>query len=243
MKAMILAAGLGKRMRPLTEHTPKPLLKVAGLHLIEYHLQKLEKAGFKEVVINTHWLAEQIPEALGDGSRWGLKLHFSHEPNLLETAGGILKALPALVGDKPNTDRQANDDDSESSDVFLVINGDVYCELDLAAWLSSAPELDSHRNAYLALVENPDHHLEGDFVFTSNDQPLALIDQESAFTYSGIALFHASFFKGLPAGPSRLGVLLKHAIAAQKVFGAILPDYWLDVGTPERFECLRKRLE
>jgi len=256
MKAMILAAGLGKRMRPLTEYTPKPLLRVGGHYLIEYHLENLAKAGFKEVVINTHWLAEQLPAALGDGARWGLKIHYSYEPDLLETAGGIFKALPLLVEDQAlNVEDQSLKSEAEQGDVFLVINGDVYCELDLAAWLKSAPELSTGKNAYIALVDNPDHHPEGDFIFRSEGQPLALIESEvlaspnkvtSAFTYSGLALFHSSFFKGIfstvPAAPRALGPLLKVAISEHKVLGTLMPDFWLDVGTPERFERLKSRL-
>jgi len=264
MKAMILAAGLGKRMRPLTEHTPKPLLSVGGHYLIEYHLKNLAKAGFKEVVINTHWLAEQIPAVLGDGARWGLNISYSHEPDLLETAGGIINALPLLVeGSFLNSE-------TEQEGVFLVINGDVFCDLDLAAWIKSAPALNTEKNAYLALVDNPDHHPEGDFIFRSEEQPLALIEPESmkadakdenSFTYSGLALFHCSFFKGLSdkggadkgeadkeqtnsvqTGPQPLGPLLKAAISEHRVLGTLLSDFWLDVGTPERFEKLKSRL-
>jgi MurNAc alpha-1-phosphate uridylyltransferase len=230
MKAMILAAGLGKRMRPLTEHTPKPLLAVAGRCLIEFHLEKLAQAGFKEVVINTHWLAQQIPATLGNGDKWGLKLHYSYEAELLETAGGIFQALPMLVDDKQH-------------DCFLVLNSDVYCDLDLSAWLSAAPELSASKNAYLALVENPEHHLKGDFSFDSSSGLLAVEGEFSqALTYSGIALFHPSFFDGMTPGPAPLGRRLKQAVASGSVRGCLLTDFWLDVGTPERFDLLTSRL-
>jgi len=217
-------------MRPLTEHTPKPLLKAGERCLIEFHLENLAKAGFKEVVINTHWLAQQIPATLGDGSRWGLKLHYSHEPNLLETAGGIFQALPMLIDDKLN-------------DRFLVINGDVYCELELGAWLANAPELGKCESAYLALVKNPEHHVEGDFsVDPSTGRLAALNEFDGSYTYTGIGLFHASFFDGMVAGPAQLGPRIKEAIQSQRILGSPIDDYWLDVGTVARFDTLKSHL-
>ena len=230
MKAMILAAGLGKRMRPLTDHTPKPLLQVAGHYLIEFHLKSLARAGIKEVVINSHWLAEQLPKALGSGSRWGLQLHYSYEPVLLETAGGIIAALPNL---------------SAGTEPFLVVNGDVYTELDLAAWLAQAPALQGERLAYLGMVDNPEHHPAGDFCVDPVNGLLSLFadtDHLHTKTYSGIALFHPNFFAGIAPGPRPLGPLLKQQIRAGHVVGAVLSAYWLDVGTPERFAALQKRL-
>jgi len=230
MRAMILAAGLGKRMHPLTDHTPKPLLKVAGQYLIEFHLERLAESGFKEVVINTHWLGEQLPEALGHGERWGLEIHYAHEALLLETAGGIQAALPFLGQDKKDQP-------------FLVMNGDVYTELNLKAWLNNAPKLDKQNLAYLALVENPDHHTKGDFGLDAETSTLKMFDESSpSFTYSGIALFHPHFFKGLNAGPNPLAPLLKKYIQTQQVLGGVISDYWLDVGTPERLEVLKARL-
>ena len=149
MRAMILAAGLGTRMRPLTDTVPKPLLKVGGKYLIAYHLENIAKTDITDVVINTHWLAEKIPAALGDGSRWGLNIHYSHEPELLETAGGIANAMQTLVGD--------------GDDRFLLLNGDVYTELDLKGWLSSISDIDARTLAHLALVNNPKHNAQGDF--------------------------------------------------------------------------------
>jgi MurNAc alpha-1-phosphate uridylyltransferase len=247
MKAMILAAGLGKRMRPLTEHTPKPLLKIGTRYLIEFHLEKLAKAGIKEVVINTHWLAEQIPAALGNGERWGLQIHYSHEPELLETAGGIRECLHLLA--------------SAPEDVFLLINGDVYFEWDLAAWIASAPMLDQQHPVFLALVQNPSHHPHGDFgilknvgisknVGFSKDLDLSkseacLVSRDSAsdtYTYAGIGLYRASFFEHLAKGYHALGPMLKAGLEQRAILGRLEDAYWLDVGSPERLEALRSRL-
>lgn len=229
MKAMILAAGLGKRMRPLTDHTPKPLLKIGARYLIEFHLEKIAKAGIKEVVINTHWLAEQIPAALGNGERWGLQIHYSHEPELLETAGGIRECLHLLADNADHT--------------FLLINGDVYFEWDLTAWLASAPLLDPQHPVYLALVENPPHHPQGDFAYSKADHSLAACDSSSdTFTYAGVGLYRASFFQHLEKGYQPLGPLLKAGLAQRAILGRPVDAYWLDVGSPERLEALRVRL-
>jgi len=231
MKAMVLAAGLGKRMRPLTMYTPKPLLEVSDRYLIDFHLSNLANAGIKDVVINTHWLAEKLPEALGSGKRWGLNLSYSHEVVLQETAGGIIQALPQL---------------SDGSEPFLVVNGDVYTELRLTDWLAQAPSLDDNHLAYLGLVDNPVHHIEGDFGFNPDTRQLCSLDQiqsMSGKTYSGIGLFHPFFFKGLHTGPSQLGPLIKKHIGAGRIFGDLISDYWLDVGTPERYMELKERLK
>lgn len=229
MKAMILAAGLGKRMRPLTEHTPKPLLKVAGRYLIEFHIERLARSGIKEIVINTHWLGEQLPAALGGGERWGVSIHYLHEAALLETAGGIQAALPWL---------------SDGEQPFLVVNGDVYTEMNLSAWLETAPALDEQNVAYLALVNNPAHNEKGDFTYDAATEKLALVQAGKAtFTYSGVALFHPALFKNVPKGRSPLGPLLKKYIEQQQVLGSLMSEYWLDVGTPERLAGLKQRLE
>jgi MurNAc alpha-1-phosphate uridylyltransferase len=229
MKSMILAAGLGKRMRPLTDHTPKPLLKVAGRYLIEFHIERLVRSGIKDIVINTHWLGEQLPEALGDGERWGATIHYLNEDVLLETAGGILAALPLLC------------DGDES---FLVVNGDVYTEMDLSAWLDASPVLNEQNLAYLALVKNPEHNQSGDFCFDAETLKLSLVGTSSlAFTYSGIGLFHPALFETLRSGPSPLGPLLKQYIEKQQVLGIVISDYWLDVGTPERLAKLKLRVQ
>ncbi len=229
MKAMILAAGLGKRMQPLTNFTPKPLLKVGNRYLIEFHLEKLAKAGIKEVIVNTHWLAEQIPAALGNGEKWGLNIRYSHEPDLLETAGGIRQALDYLVDDQ--------------NDTFLLINGDVYFEWDLHAWLNKASSTIADKKAFLALVPNPPHHTEGDFCFQRDTSHLQLKDMTSdqAYTYSGLGLYHKSLFSELALGYRPLGPVLKQAITENLIVGGLEMDFWLDVGTPERLEALISR--
>jgi MurNAc alpha-1-phosphate uridylyltransferase len=228
MKAMILAAGLGSRMRPLTDHTPKPLLKVAGRYLIEYHIERLARSGIKDIVINTHWLGEQLPEALGNGSRWGVTIQYLNEEILLETAGGIKAALPLL---------------SDGEQPFLVVNGDVYTEMDLASWLDTSPALNEQCSAYLALVKNPDHNEKGDFCLNAETSKLSLYGADlPAYTYSGIALFHPYLFENVKAGPSPLGPLFREFIGKQRVCGSLMTDYWLDVGTPERLTELKERL-
>lgn len=228
MKAMILSAGLGTRMRPLTDHTPKPLLKAGGQYLISYPLQKLRAAGIQDIVINTHWLSDQLSAALGSGDQWNVRIHYSHEPVLLETAGGIALALPHLLdGNSP----------------ILIVNGDVFTELDFSAWLAQQLPLPEGILASLVLVPNPAHHPEGDF---SLDRTNGLVQEKNTtppLTYSGIGLFHPDFFAGVPAQPMKLAPLLHHFIAHGKVIGIESKDYWLDVGTPERLEELKNRLK
>ncbi|KZZ76430.1 hypothetical protein A3766_02430 [Oleiphilus sp. HI0132] len=228
MKAMILAAGLGKRMRPLTEHVPKPLLRIGEKYLIEFHLEKLAAAGIQDVVINTHWLAQQIPASLGNGEKWGLRIHYSHESELLETAGGIVQALSMLT--------------DEAEPEFLLINGDVYSELNIAEFLNNASTHNESREAYLALVDNPEHNLKGDFVLQSSGKLSANTNDGKHLTYAGIALFHRDFFKDIKPGPSQLGPQLRTAIEAQRVGGERIQSYWLDVGTPGRLQTLRDRV-
>lgn len=230
MKAMILAAGLGTRMRPLTDHCPKPLLPVGQRKLIEFHLEALRAAGFKEVLINTHWLGEQVPQALGDGSRWGLQLHYRHETDLLETAGGIHNALDFL--------------DHPENQPFLVLNGDVYCELDLVAWLKAALAALAQGQICLGLVANPEHNLKGDFAYEANTAVLTneLESAEQCMTYAGVALFRPSLFRGLVKRPAALGPLLRAEAEQGRLRGVPLNCYWADIGTPERLEQLRARL-
>lgn len=229
MKAMILAAGLGRRMQPLTNTTPKPLLEVGGKYLIEFHLEKLAAAGIRDVVINTHWLADQLPKALGSGEKWGLNIHYSHEPELLETAGGIRQALDGLVDDV--------------SEAFLLINGDVYFEWNLSTWLKKSEKSLNEHQAFLALVENPSHHSKGDFTCSSDSNLLGLKKNApiDTYTYSGVGLYRASFFSGLDHGYQALGPLLKQAIADELIVGQVETAYWLDVGTPERLNTLIAR--
>lgn len=212
---MILAAGRGERMRPLTDSIPKPLLKVAGKMLIEYHLEKLKAAGITEVVINHAWLGEKIEQALGDGSRYGLTIDYSSEGEALETAGGIINALPLLRG----TNNQA--------DVFVVINGDIFCDYDLSQLPSSLSGL-----AHLVLVNNPAHNPEGDFVLTDS----TAVEQtgENKKTFSGIGVYHPDLFKDYPNGKLALAPVLRKAMQQHNVSGEYYPGSWHDIGTPER---------
>lgn len=177
MKALIFAAGLGERMRPLTLHTPKPLLPVGGKPLIEWHLEKLAALGVEEVVVNTSWLAERFPAALGDGSRWGLRLRYSYEgPTPLETGGGMLKALALLQ------------EDADPQAPFLVANGDIWTDYDFAA-LPRAFDGDAH----LLLVDNPPQHPRGDFQLGADSR--VGNDGDRKLTYAGIGLYRAGLFE------------------------------------------------
>ena len=224
MKAMILAAGLGNRMRPLTLHTPKPLLEVGGKPLIVWHIEKLQKIGVTEIVINTAWLGEKLANALGDGSQFGVKILWSHEGEGLETAGGIINAL-RLLGDEP----------------FILVNGDVWTTMDFASLLDVQL---GEQQAHLVLVENPPQHLKGDFILSNG---LAYtFEQEQlgeALTYSGIAVLHPRMFVGLENGKRPLAPLLKQAMQQQQVSAEKLQGIWVDVGTPERLEQLDQQIK
>lgn len=226
MKAMILAAGRGERMRPLTDHCPKPLLPAADKPLIEYHLERLAAAGFKDIVINHAHLGEQLVAALGDGSRWGLSITWSAEPvGALETAGGIVQALAHL--------------DAGNDSPFLVINGDIYCD-----WIIQPQTLAAHDLAHLVLVDNPAQHPAGDFVLLgdrvrdqSDDHP------PPSLTFAGIGFYRPSLFANLKAGePAKLAPLLRTAMAADRVSGEHHSGRWEDVGTPERLALLDAEL-
>ena len=219
MKAMILAAGRGERMRPLTDNIPKPLLKVAGKMLIEYHLEKLQAANISEIVINHAWLGDKIEQALGDGSRYGLNITYSAEKEALETAGGILNALPLLRG--------ANND----ADAFIVINGDIYCDYDFSKLPSSLSNL-----AHLVLVNNPQHHPEGDFSLTASGAVEQ--DGQSKQTFSGIGVYHPDLFEGYQNGKLALAPILREAMAQHMVTGESYQGVWHDIGTPERLNEL-----
>ncbi|GLZ84919.1 mannose-1-phosphate guanylyltransferase [Metapseudomonas resinovorans] len=211
MKAMILAAGKGERMRPLTLHTPKPLVRAAGTPLIEFHLQALAKAGFNELVINHAWLGQQIEDHLGDGARFGLSIRYSAEGEPLETGGGIFQALP-LLGDEP----------------FLIVNGDVWTDFEFSHLRRSLDGL-----AHLVLVDNPAHHPHGDFVLEDGLVRDAVAGEPS-LTYSGIAVLHPRLFEGCQAGAFKLAPLLRQAMAAGQVTGERFAGRWVDVGTHER---------
>ncbi|MGY6588917.1 MAG: N-acetylmuramate alpha-1-phosphate uridylyltransferase MurU [Wenzhouxiangella sp.] len=211
MKAMILAAGRGERLRPLTDHTPKPLLKVGKRCLIEHHLVRLADAGFSEIVINLGWLGEQIREALGNGQRYGLDIRYSQEPpGALETAGGIVHALP-MLGQQP----------------FAAIAADILCDFDYASLRAPvSPAL-----ATLVMVDNPPHHPHGDFAL---DNGLLKPNGHNHLTFSGIAVYHPALFAGLAAGRRALRPVFEAAIAAGQLGGTHHRGYWSDIGTPER---------
>ncbi len=218
--AMILAAGRGERLRPLTDTTPKPLLPVGGRPLIVWHLEKLATAGFRRVVINHAHLGGQIKQALGDGSRWGLEIRYSAEGagRALETGGGICKALPLL-------------DDQR----FLVINGDVFTDLDYGQ-LRMPPGMLAH----LVLVDNPPHNPQGDFALDASGRVWP--EGEPRLTFSGIGLYRTALFEGCRPRPFPLAPLLRRQMGAGKVSGEHYQGFWLDVGTPERYRKLQEKL-
>ena len=219
---MILAAGLGERMKPLTLHTPKPLLKVAGKHLIEYSIESLVSAGITDIIINYAHLGEQFPEALGNGERYGAKISYSPEDDgPLETAGGIINALP-LLGNEP----------------FIIVNGDIWCDYPFKKLIQNQKALKSSL-CHLVLVENPEHNKNGDFAINSE----ALSERgEVKFTYSGIGIYHPKLFSGLEVQAMRLKPLLQQAIALNKATGELYTGDWSDVGTVERLNDLSAQL-
>ena len=232
MKALIFSAGKGERMRPLTLHTPKPLLVAGGKRLIEWHLQRLAAAGIEEVVVNTAWLGEQFAPALGDGARWGVRLHLLHEGAVpLETGGGILNALPVL-GDAP----------------FLAVNGDVWTDVDFTT-LPPAPSGDAH----LVMVDNPVQHPRGDFILHP-DGRVGDDGDAARLTYAGIGVYWPRILDGWRAvigdtvgaaeQPPQFGLtpLLRHAMAHGRVTGQHHCGQWTDVGTPERLAQLDAKL-
>lgn len=218
MKAMILAAGRGERMRPLTDTTPKPLLRAGGRTLIEYHLDNLVRAGITDIVINHAHLGAQIEAALGDGARYGARIVYSPEPEgALETGGGIQRALP-LLGDGP----------------FLVVNGDIWTDFDYAC----LPR-DFAGDAYLVLVDNPAHHLAGDFCLRDG---CVTEDGGARLTFSGIGLYRATLFAGCLPGAFPLAPLLRAAMARGEVRGTHYTGRWWDIGTPQRLTELDRLL-
>jgi MurNAc alpha-1-phosphate uridylyltransferase len=218
MRAMILAAGRGERLRPLTDSTPKPLIEVGGKPLIGYHLERLALAGFREVVINLSHLGDEIRDTLGNGSTWGLNIRYSPEPpGALGTGGGIKQALP-LLGDAP----------------FAIINGDVFTSYPLARLRAIKCD-----HAHLVLVPNPAHNPEGDFVLQGG---YVRDEGQPRHTFSGISVYHPRFFDSAPTGSFSVVPMLQSAMASHQVTGQLFRGTWHDVGTLERLEALRDEL-
>ncbi|MGP8096807.1 MAG: N-acetylmuramate alpha-1-phosphate uridylyltransferase MurU [Steroidobacteraceae bacterium] len=212
--AMILAAGRGERMRPLTDHIPKPMLQVRGKPLIEHHVERLAQAGIERIVVNLAWLGAMISGFLGDGSRYGVTITYSEEaPRALETAGGIFRALPHL-----------------GPGAFLVVNGDIFTDYPFAQAVVA-----HDRDAHLILVPNPPQHPDGDFGL---EQGLALPSAASRYTFSGIAVYRKPFFANCVDGVAPLKPLLLRAMAARRCSAELYPGLWEDVGTVERLKAL-----
>lgn len=220
MKAMILAAGKGERMRPLTLATPKPLLEAGGAPLIVHHIHKLRAAGFHQLVINHAWLGDQIEAALGDGKALGVSIAWSREQQPLETAGGIIHALPLLDGDEG---------------WFAVINGDIWHDVDLSRLKPPA-----RGRALLVLTDNPPHHPQGDFSLNTDGR--VVDDQPDRLTFTGISLLHRSLFDELAPGPRKLAPILREAMARGDVQGLYHQGKWMDIGTPQRLAELDRLL-
>ncbi len=229
MKAMILAAGRGERMRPLTDSCPKPLLKAAGKPLMVYHIEKLVAMGITDIVINHAWLGEQIEQQIGDGSKWGARVSFSAErEGGLETAGGIIKALP-LLGDAP----------------FMVVNGDIWTDYDFA----QLPQDLKGKLGHLVLVNNPEHNPNGDFGLqtvtqSANEQAMQTVVNGASrnYTFSGIAVYHPDLFKGIEAGKLPIAPILRENITAGFISGEHHNGCWTDVGTVARLAKLESEL-
>ncbi|HEV2270312.1 MAG TPA: nucleotidyltransferase family protein [Steroidobacteraceae bacterium] len=217
---MLLAAGRGERLRPITDTVPKPLVEVAGKPLIIYHLEALARAGVTDVVVNLSWLGERIRSALGDGSRYGVRIAYSEEgPVPLETGGGIHRALP-LLGPAP----------------FLVVNSDVWTDVDFSRLLT----LEEGSDARLLLAPNPLHHPRGDFGL-EGDFVVARDAERNSFTYTGIGVYRPELFEGCTAGKFPLLPLLQRAIAARRLRGDVYRGEWLDIGSPDRLAWLDGR--
>jgi MurNAc alpha-1-phosphate uridylyltransferase len=215
--AMILAAGRGERLRPLTDSTPKPLIDIAGKPLIEYHIENLARAGIKKIVINTSWLGEQIHRALGDGSAYGVSIQYSDEPEALETAGGIIQALP-LLGES-----------------FIVVNGDIWSDFDFSAWLDKPIKTQAH----LLLVDNPEHNPAGDFAMANT---MLVNHGAPMYTFSGIGRYTSEFFTGITQGRAALAPILRQKCDKHLISAEYYPGAWLDIGSMQRLQQLRARL-
>lgn len=219
MKVMLLAAGVGERMRPLTDHTPKPMLKVQGIPLLEHHIRRLVDAGFTDLVINVSHLAEQIVDYFADGRRWGARIVWSREAQPLETGGGIINALP-LLGEAP----------------FMVVNGDIWTDYPFARLNDLVPL--SNGGGHLVMVGNPPQHPQGDFVLGAEGKLKARLPHESGLTYAGLAVYTCGFLSGVAGGILPLRPLLDRAIERQCLCGEYYSGQWVDVGTPERLSQL-----
>ncbi len=219
MRAMILAAGRGERMRPLTDTIPKPLLKVHGKPLIVWHIEKLVASGFSEIIINIAHLGNTITQFLGDGSKWGIRLHYSDEQKegALESAGAIVKALPLL-----------------ENETFLVVNGDVWCDYKFNANLELHSSL-----AHLILVPNPLHNKKGDFALSDT---LIQNTAEQMYTFSGIGYYNPKLFEKLSYGKRALAPLLREAIEKKQISGELYNGIWHDIGTPQRLKSINESL-
>lgn len=213
MNAMILAAGRGERLRPYTDSCPKPLLEVKGKAIIEYHLLALADAGVTSVVINVSWLAGMVQDRLGDGSKYGLEIVYSNEEEALETAGGIIQALPHL------------------HDHFMVVNGDIFTDYSFKRLLKVKSR------AHLVLVDNPAHNPAGDF--TLNKKMIGN-ETDGRHTFAGIAVYRKSFFAGLPQGKQALAPLLREAADKKQISGELYKGHWTDVGTLARWQSIAK---
>lgn len=228
-KAMIFAAGRGERMRPLTDTCPKPLLEVGGKPLIVWQIERLARAGFQTIVINHAWLGERIEAALGDGSRWGVQLRYSAEHEALETAGGIVQALPLL-------------EDEGKSEVFVAVSGDVYADFDYATLNTRAEALKvlTRPGMHLVMVPNPAFHPTGDFGLV--DATLSL-DAQPRFTFGNIGLYDTRMFRDLPRGTRRaLTPYYRETIASGLASGELYEGLWENVGTPAQLQALDQRL-
>ena len=234
MIAMLLAAGRGERMRPLTDHTPKPLLEVGGKALIVWHIENLVRAGIRDLVINHAHLGAQIETALGDGSRFGAHIRYSSEAKALETAGGIAYALPLLLPPPSGGGIEGE------GMPFAVINSDIYCDYDFAGLHERAAGLKSSGDAaHLVLVDNPAQHPNGDFGLRQQ----RVTDDTPRLTFSGIGIYQPSLFKDIPRGSiAPLAPLLRAQIALGKVSGEHHRGLWVDVGTPQRLAELDSQL-
>ena len=219
VKAFILAAGRGERMRPLTDNIPKPLLKTGGKTLIEHRLLALKKAGISECIINVAYLGEQIQQLLGTGEQWGMNIKYSDEgSHALESGGGIINAL-ALIGNDP----------------FIVVNADIWTDFDFCTLPKAPPKL-----AQLILVDNPEHNPKGDFTLKNGT---VSADGDNMLTYSGIAVFRPELFKHFPPGSQPLRPILISAMQSNNINGQHFEGIWRDIGTPKRLQDLQKMLQ